>query len=203
MDSTVTIAVNVRRWLLQQFIYVVTLATLVLSLCMSFSRADDVSTQEYKIKARFIYNFARFVEWPTSAFPSPNSPFVIGILGEDPFGKLLDQTVQDKSISGHNIEVRRFSHIEDIQRCQILFIGGSETGQLATILGRLKGKSILTVGESPAFLDEGGVINLSVEQMSVRFQIDTDAAKSAQLSISSKLLGVASSVRRGRLNGGQ
>jgi hypothetical protein len=178
------------------------LAIFIFLSCPPGDRAEEGFTPEYKIKAGFIYNFAKFVDWPTNAFATAASPFVIGVLGEPRFGKLLDQTVQNRNVAGRRIEVRQFSRVEDAQASHILFISRSEAERSAMILKRLKGKSILTVGETPGFLDEGGVINLVADQMSVRFQINTDAANAAGLLVSSKLLGLAADVRHGTAGGG-
>ena len=201
MDLTIKIAVSARSVVSRKLTGVATLAILFILSCPPFGRGEEEFTPEYKIKAGFIYNFAKFVDWPTKAFAAVDSPFVIGVLGEDPFGKLLDQTVQNRNVAGRRIEVRRFSRVEGAETCQILFISRSEAEDIATILKRLKGKSILTVGETPRFRDEGGVINFTVQQMSVCFQINTEAAALAQLSISSKLLRLASDVKPQRGEG--
>jgi hypothetical protein len=203
MDSTIKTPVSVRRLVSQKLSGVAILAIFILLCCPPSDRAEEEFTPEYKIKAGFIYNFAKFVDWPTNAFAAVDSPFVIGVLGEDPFGKLLDQAVQNRNVGGRRIEVRRFSQIEEAQTSHVLFISRSESEHITMILKRLKGKNILTVGETPGFLEEGGVINLVVEQMSVRFQINADAAESAHLLISSKLLGLAAVVRQGYADGGR
>ena len=201
MDLTIKTAVSARSVASRKLTGAANLAFLIRLSCPPLDRAEESFTPEYKIKAGFIYNFAKFVDWPTNAFAAVDSPFVIGILGADPFGKLLDQIVQNRNVAGRRIEVRRFSHIEDPETCHILFISRSEGVRIATILKRLKGKSILTVSEIPGFLDEGGAINFTVQQMPVGFQINTEAAALARLSISSKLLRLASDVRPPRGEG--
>jgi hypothetical protein len=146
---------------------------------------------EYKLKAVFLYNFAQFVEWPETAYPNPISPFVIGIIGNDPFGTFLDQIVRNESVKGHPIEVRRFKSINQIESCQILFISRSESERTAAMLRKLKGKPILTVGEAENFAIVGGMIRFITERNKVKFRINVEAARASGLTISSKLLRVS------------
>jgi hypothetical protein len=152
--------------------------------------------QEYEIKAVFLYNFAQFVQWPPDAFADKNAPLVIGILGNDPFGSYMDEAVRGETVNGRPFVVRRFGRAEDIDGCHILFISRSESGRLDEILDKLKGKSVLTVGDMDDFSHYGGMIRFVTENNKVRLRINVEAAKSAGLKISSKLLRPAEIVSR-------
>jgi len=156
-------------------------------------RAQESQTQptEYQIKAAFIFNFARFVEWPPQAFNGSKAPFVIGILGENPFHDDLEQTVRDKTIDDHPMVVKEFRSPTDATNCHILFISTSEKPRLAQILKGLRGASVLTVGEMDRFAESGGMINFIVQGTKIRFKINNEVATSAGLKISSKLLNLA------------
>ena len=153
--------------------------------------AQNSQPTEYQIKAAFLFNFARFVEWPAKAFPAADSPLVIGVLGEDPFHDDLARTMQNKTVDAHPIQVKQCSSLADATNCQILFIGTSEKARLPKIIGGLKGTSVLTVGEMDQFVESGGMINFVIQGQKIRFQINNDAATSAGLKISSKLLALA------------
>jgi YfiR/HmsC-like len=153
-------------------------------------RADEPS-REYQIKAAFIYNFVQFVEWPASAFQSDSSPITIGILGDNPFGDVLEHVVQGKTVNGRSLVVRYFSRIEDAERCQVLFVNSADQGLLSALHDQLKDKSVLTIGEAEQFLWTGGVIRFYTEDNKVRFEINLEAAQQARLKISSKLLRLA------------
>jgi hypothetical protein len=155
--------------------------------------ADEVPS-EYQVKAAFLYNFTKFVEWPDSAFAGSDSPFVIGIVGRDPFGSILDRTVEGKTVVGRNFVVRRYRTAADMQPCHLLFISESENGRLAKVLQRV-GRHTLTVGDVDKFLQRGGAVNFVIESNKVRFEINLDAADRAGLRISSKLLALARVVK--------
>lgn len=153
-------------------------------------RAASSATEakEYQIKAVFLFNFAQFVEWPPAAFPSPQAPLIIGILGDDPFGSYIDEAVRDEKVNNRPLEIRRFARIEDLTDCHILFICKSESGRLDRILDRLNGKSVLTVSDMDEFSKAGVMIRFVMESSKVRLKINIRAAKQAHLTISSKLL---------------
>ena len=156
---------------------------------------------EYQIKAAFLYNFAKFVEWPGDAFSDSQAPIVLGIVGEDPFGKALDGVILGKTVNGRSLVVRRLRRGEDLRSCHILFISLSEKRHLARILESLKGSSVLTVGEADGFVQSGGVIQLLLEEGRVRFEINPDAAARARLKISAKLMALARRVVPDRSGG--
>jgi hypothetical protein len=150
--------------------------------------AQTGPSREYQVKAVFLFNFAQFVEWPATAFASPNSPIIIGVLGEDPFGAYLDETVRGEKVDNRPVEVQRYGRVEEIKTCHILFISRSEASHLAQILVSLKDRSLLVVGDGDDFVQRGGMIRLATVQNKVRLIVNVEAAQVANLTISSKLL---------------
>src|SRR6267142_6780605 len=178
------------------------LGILIVTLSVSLSWAPEAFAQtsespdssEYLIKAGFIYNFAKFVEWPSAAFAQPDSPIVIGVLGTDPFGGVLDHLVEDKKIGQRGFVVKRYKwgkDLKDLKDCKILFVSASEKAHVDEIVQLVKGLPILTVGETPGFAERGGVIRFTLEDNRVRFEVNVDAARQADLTISSRLLTLA------------
>src|SRR5438309_143637 len=160
---------------------------------------DSSDSSEYLIKAGFIYNFAKLVEWPTASFAQPDSPIVIGILGEDPFGATLDKIVADKKINGRGIAVKRVKwsrDIKDLKDCNILFVSSSEKEHIESVIEAMKGLPILTIGDAPGFAKRGGIMNFVLEENKVRFEVNVEAAKHADLTISSRLLTLAKIVQQ-------
>lgn len=156
--------------------------------------SDASDSSEYLIKAGFIYNFAKFVEWPATAFADADSPIVIGVIGVDPFGSLIDRIVEDKKIGSHGFVVRRFrwgKDLKDLKDCKILFVSPSEKAHMDEILQMVKGLPILTVGETPGFAERGGMIRFTLEDNRVRFEVNVEAARQVNLNISSRLLTLA------------
>jgi hypothetical protein len=143
---------------------------------------------EYQLKAVFLFNFAQFVEWPAGAFPNPDTPFVIGVLGKDPFGSQLDAVVRGESAANRPMVVERYHNVGEIQYCNILFIGRSESAEWPQILAALKGRSILTVSDAEEGDQSGVMIRLVTQNNRIRLRIDLGAAKAGSLTISSKLL---------------
>jgi hypothetical protein len=178
------------------------LGILIVALSVSLSWAPEAITQardasdssEYLIKAGFIFNFAKFVEWPSAAFAQPDSPIVIGILGTDPFGAIIDQIVQDKKVGARGFVVKRLkwgADAKELRECKILFVGASEKAHIDELVQTVKGLPILTVGETPGFAERGGVIRFVLEDNRVRFEVNVEAARQADLTISSRLLTLA------------
>lgn len=154
--------------------------------------AGDLGPSEYQVKAAFLYNFAKFVKWPENAFSDTNSPIVIGILGEDPFGPSLDLAVQGKTINGHPLIVRTVGNINEAAgACQVLFVCKKPKRNLVQLIAALRHAGILTVGDTEHFIDAGGMINFVSDDSKVRFEINDLEARRAGLTISSKLLSVA------------
>ena len=161
------------------------------------SRAQDSSASEYQLKAAFLFSFAKFIDWPSSAFASPQSPFSICILGTDPFGSTIDDTLRGKAVGEHPVVIERAKEPGDVRHCQIVFVSSSEKLRLPDVLTSLQGANVLIVGEADRFADSGGTIQLMIEQKHVRFAINTDAAETSGLRISSKLLALAKIVHTG------
>ena len=154
-------------------------------------------TPEYQLKAVFLFNFTQFVEWPQQAFADANSPLIIGVLGNDPFGTYLDDTVRGETVNGRPLTVQRYNAPSDIKNCHVLFISRSEAAHLTQILASLKGKSILTVSDVDNFNRDGGIIRLATIANKIRLRIALEEAKAANLTISSKLLRPADIVAAG------
>jgi hypothetical protein len=149
------------------------------------------STDEYSVKAAFLYNFAKFVDWPASAFDKPSAPLVLAVVGSDPFGSILDRTTQGERVNGRDIAVRRLKWDDDLAATHILYVSASEWRRLPHVFDRLRGASVLTVGDHDDFATTGGVIHFTRENYRVRFEINVRAAERAGLRISSKLLQLA------------
>jgi hypothetical protein len=148
------------------------------------------TSREYQLKAAFLYNFTQFVEWPEGSLPE-DTPFVIGILGKDPFGNYLDELVDGEKVNGHPLIVQRFTSVDEIKTCHILFINVSDKSQLQAILKNLKSNNVLTVGDATHFSKNGGIVRFYTEDNKTRIHINLEAAKQADLTISSKLLRLA------------
>ncbi len=146
--------------------------------------------REYDLKAAFLYNFITFTDWPDASFPSPESPYVIGIVGDDPFGFALDEIVNGERIKGRPLAVRRFKRLDELRHCHILFISASESRRLADCLRRLKGQPILTVSDMAGFTAAGGGIGFTPAPR-IGLTINPAALRDANLVVSSKLLRLA------------
>ena len=145
-------------------------------------------SKEYKLKATFLLNFARFVEWPPDTWASAEAPLTIGVLGDDDFGPFLDQIVHGEKIGNRPLIVRRSRTVEGLKGCNILFVSKSEEARLGTVLMALGQSTVLTVGEVEGFARRGGVINFYLDGERLRFEINADAAVRCGLKISSQLL---------------
>ena len=156
---------------------------------------------EYQIKATFLYNFAKFVEWPDDKL-SADSPILVGIYGKDPFGATLDHALRGKTVNGRVLEVRRLDGLEHVKQYHILFISSAEKKHLGRILSALGDASVMTVGESDNFAQQGGMVNFVRKESSVALEINVSAAGRARIQISSKLLKLARVVQeKGRAEG--
>lgn len=150
---------------------------------------------EYKLKAVMLYNLMYFVEWPPSAYPDPRAPILLCILGRDPFGSFLTSTVLKQTVNGRPVLILHPQNDKEVLGCQILYISSSERKTAAQIFSTLNGSSVLTVGEMTQFAAHGGIVQFSLEDKQVRFDINLDAASRAGLKISSKLLALAQIVK--------
>lgn len=183
------------RWLL-----ILSLAWL--SITPRKAMAQSSAPKEYQIKAACLLNFVQFIEWPAAAFPKPETPIIIGVLGDDPFGNVLEQTFQDESVQGHPLVLKRSRQLEELKSCHMLFVSRSERPRLAEILANLGDASVVTVGELDEFARTGGIINFYIDGGKIRFEVNADAAQRKGLKIGSQLLKrariVGSDPRKGR-----
>ncbi len=146
---------------------------------------------EYQVKAAYLFNFGQFVEWPAAAYPSPTAPFVIGIVGEDPFGNVIDDIVRGESLEGRPLVVKRFKTADEIAGCNILFIGRSEAPRIERTLQALRGRHVLTVTDFTGAGSDAAIIALKTENNRIRMRINVEEARANNLVISSKLLRLA------------
>ena len=153
---------------------------------------------EYRVKAAFLYNFARFVEWPPGTYAER---FGICVLGENPFGPAL-QRLTEKRVRSVPIAVRELRSVEEIAHCQVLFVARSQRDELVEVLARLIDKPVLTVSDIDGFSRVGGIIEFYLERNRVRFSVNPHLARRAGLSVSSKLLGLARVVDSGSRSAG-
>jgi hypothetical protein len=163
--------------------------------CMSLFMGNPArAAEEYEVKAAFLLNFTKFVEWPGAAFADLHSPLAICILGEDPFGNSLDDIVKGEAVNGHELVILRIRRAPEPKGCQVLYVASSEKDS-ARVLADL-GPGVLTIGEGEKFLHEGGMIAFVIDNRRVRFDIDQRAAVRAMLTLSSRLMMVARTVQQ-------
>jgi hypothetical protein len=153
-----------------------------------FAAGAKGAPDEYQVKAVFLFNFGQFVEWPRETYDSPQAPFVICVLGEDPFGKTLDDVVRGEAIDSRSLVVRRYGDAEGIAGCNILFVGRNDAGLLDDALAAARGHSVLTVTDVSGAESSGAIIVLYNDRQRIRMRINLAAAKANHLVISSKLL---------------
>lgn len=159
--------------------------------CIALAATAGLQAQvsrEYDLKAVFLYNLASFVQWPESAFAGSEDPFVIGIVGVDPFGSVLEETVAREYVGRRRFEIHRFRRAGEIGPCHLLFISTSESRWLSEILAEIKGRPVLTVGDLPWFAESGGMVGFARVQDQLQLRVNTAAVEQAALSVSSKLL---------------
>jgi hypothetical protein len=161
------------------------------------------ASPEYLIKAGFTYNFAKLMQWPDAAFPHPDSPIVIGVLGADSFGNTLRDVLAGKTVNGRGFVVKHVKLGPEVRDCNILFVSASETAHLDEMFRIIKGLPILTIGETPNFAHRGGIINFVLEDDKVHFEVNVEAAKQADITISSRLLALARIVPQNAADGGK
>ncbi len=159
------------------------------------ARAES-NTLEYAVKAAYLFKFTPFVEWPSSAFAAPTSPFYVCVLGGDPFGSVLDQAVSGHQVGEHPVKVRRLQTADGASECHILYFGAARAPVAAATLSKIRGAPILTVTEQNLGVS-GGVVQFIVKDGHVRFTIDAGAAAANRVTISAKLLSLAASVQGG------
>jgi YfiR/HmsC-like len=178
-----------------QFPCVWSFGLILLAACVCHSgeplAAQSAALTENEIKAGFLYNFTKFVEWPEGVYADARSPITLGIAGDNPFGNLLTDTAAGKFVNGRPVVVRQFQEGQDLRSCQVLFIASPNKQYIAHALGKVKGSGVLTVGEGAAFTRSGGMIAFLVEGSKVRLEIDLAAVSEAHLKLSAKVIAVA------------
>ena len=158
--------------------------------------AQNSKPQEYEVKATYLYNFARFVEWPAVAVEAKGNSFDVCVLGQDPFGPTLDAVVAGETIAGKTVSAKRVSKPQDAAACRVLYISSSEENRLREVLAALDKSAVLTVSDIPRFSQRGGMIQFVQENNKIRFEVNLASATAAGLSLSSELLKVAIIVRK-------
>ena len=188
-------------WRLPNFVSRFMAVAIVLFVGTLSLHSQQAKPTEYQVKAAYLYNFGKFVQWPAGFSASQNDSFIICVLGEDPFGPTLNATLRDETIAGKNVVARRIPKPEDALDCRILFISSSEDKQLKQILTLLDRNSILTVSDLPQFSQRGGMVQFVLEGSKVRFEVNLTPVKHAGLTLSSELLKLALSVNRNPQSG--
>ena len=176
----------------------VRLTTLVLAWALAgfpCSWAQRPKPSDYQVKAAYLYNFGRFIEWPR-VVTAKSGPFTVCVLGQDPFGSTLDATMAGETIAGRNVVAKRSSTPEESVNCEILFLSAAEAGRLNKIMEDLDKAAVLTVSDMPQFAQRGGMIQFVLEGNRVRFEVNLTATQHAGLTLSSDLLKVATAVRK-------
>lgn len=172
--------------------------TMIFFLTVTARLLANSTAEEYSVKAAFLFHFAQFVEWPEGTFAEADTPLTYCTIGEDPFQGSLDAALKRKTIGAQSFRVLHFKQPQEIQGCQVLFIGAGEKKSLAEILARVRTNAVLTVGESEHFVQDGGMIGFVLEENKVRFEINLEPAQKAKLKISSRLLALAKNVIGGQ-----
>jgi len=170
---------------------------LLFALLLSFGAWAAAPFSEYQVKAVYLFNFGQFVEWPADAYATPDAPFVIGIVGEDPFGGMLEGVVRGEMLGARPVTVQRYRSADDIKDCNIVFVARREASLLHDTVAALRGRSVLTVTDVADGERDGAMIVLVTENNRVRMRINPAAAKASRLTISSKLLRPAEIVGAG------
>jgi len=164
---------------------------LLIAFSIGVSAATAPPPSEYRVKAAFLFNFARFVDWPAITFVSASSPFALCVYGDDPFGPDLDAIVQGESIAGRAMVVRRIRELDAVVQCQIVFVSGSADSELEAVVEKLGHRPTLVVSDVESAARRGAIIRMMTVNNRVRLLVNIDAARAAHLTISSNLLRAA------------
>lgn len=171
---------------------VLVLLALMLSFGCAFPLwAGDPAPSEAQVKAAFLLNFPKYVQWPETNFSETNGPIIVAILNADDIADEFATMSEGRTIDGHRIRLQRVSSLEQCHGCHILFFGSAQTRKLPEVLPKLRGENILTVGESDDFLDAGGMINLGRRGRQITLEVNIDSVHQTGLKVSSKLLALA------------
>lgn len=198
MDLLGTNPLDARRQRAGRVLRPATLAVLVCVACSAMTAAQSGGPTEYQVKAAFLFNFTKFVEWPGTAFADTRAPLVLGVLGDDPFGGSLSLIVNGQLVRGRGIAIRRYRFGDDVRHCHVLYVSASEQARMAQILEGLQGASVLTVSDISGFAEGGGLVQFYMEEDRVRFVVNAEAAARANLRVSAKLLAVAHVINEAR-----
>jgi YfiR/HmsC-like len=192
------LAVSVPEWrcVSTRLIRIAAVLVALISFASSNPPSLDAKASEYEVRAAYLYNFAKFIEWPPG-IPGPDSePFRICILGDDSFESVLNSMIAGETVKGRKVEAKSIARSQEAPKCQILFIGSSQEGQLKAVFAGLGRSPILTVSDIPQFSQHGGMIEFTLDDNRVRFEVNLLSAREAGLAVSSELLKVATVVRR-------
>lgn len=172
------------------------LAILAAAFLHGAALAQPDQPSEYDVKAAFLFNFTKFVEWPQGSFEDSQAPIVLGIVGDDPFGDSLVRMIMGQKVQGRSLIIRRERIGDDLRRCHVLFVSVSEREHAARILASVQTASVLTVSDMEGFAEAGGVMQFVTQDDRVRFLVNLDAATQARLRLSAKLLALARVIGR-------
>jgi YfiR/HmsC-like len=173
------------------WLYAMALALLIAVACAIPIGAQGNPSVEYQVKAAFLYNFVKFVEWPPDAFQGEKSPITLCLFRYDPFGSALDEVIAGQTLNNRRLVVQRINKLPDLKPCQLVFVSDREDKHLPEILNSLEGASALVVGEGEDFAEHRGGIQFFLENKKLRFAVNVDAIQRARLRVSSKLLALA------------
>jgi hypothetical protein len=182
-------------WACIRALFWLSIASVPTLLAVTLAGADRTPVGEYQLKAVFLFNFAKFVEWPPQVFGDPRDPFTICVAGSNPFGSSLDDEVRGKTVANRPISIRTVSHPQEVRKCQILFVPAAEHKREHGLLEALQGASVLTVGDDDDFTSNGGIVQFKLVDARIHIEIVPEAAERANLRISSKLLSLADPAR--------
>lgn len=170
------------------------LVTMFSMFLTSHFAAEGNALSEYTVKAAFLFHFAQFIEWPPAAFNDANAPLTFCTLGDDPFHGALDQSISRKTIESRPLRVHHLKQLQEVEDCQVIFLGADNKNRIPTLLASLEDSPVLNVGETEHFAQEGGMIGLSLEENKYRFEINLGSVEHAKLKLSSRLLTLAKMV---------
>ena len=182
---------RVNRWLSSWRLVYIILFSLAGGMLIQQRQVQAQSAEVNQVKAAYLYNFAKFVEWPAEAYRAADDPAIICAVGDERTGEILQQAVSGKKANGRRVEARYPRTPRDMRSCHVLFIGFSEKGRITDVLHDLENSHVLTVGQTEQFIPLGGMINLAQNNGRIELEIDPEAAEAAGLKISSRLLVVA------------
>ena len=185
----------------KHFLRLIVLKNLITALCLASILVEQPLcgqskvSKEYQLKAAFLYNFAKFIQWPEKKFSDANSPIVIGVFGENLFGDELEKAVRGRKVNGRGIVVKQIQTVDAASSVHLLFVPAAEDSRLAELKVNCQGASVLVVGESGTFTKRGGAIAFKIDGDNLRFEINTSAAEGAELKVNAQLLKLASNLR--------